>query len=156
MSQGKLKEGGVSPAVEGQLVPDFELEDQHGKAYRLSDFEGNIVFLNFWATWCAPCVEELPMMDSLNNKLRAKEFTMIAVSVDESWEEIKRFVQTLNREPTFLILRDPNKTIASKIYGSEMFPETYVIGKDRKLLKKYKGIKNWLDEKQVAFFESHF
>lgn len=142
---GKLAEDGISPPEQGELVPDFELQARDGQTYRLSDFEGSYVFLNFWATWCPPCIEELPSMDHLNQRLKARNFVMIAVSVDESWEEIDQFLARLNREPSFLVLLDAEKVVATEQYGTEKFPETYLISPQRRLLKKYPGAYDWTE-----------
>ncbi|MDB5036904.1 MAG: alkyl hydroperoxide reductase/Thiol specific antioxidant/Mal allergen, partial [Bacteriovoracaceae bacterium] len=77
--------------VLGKEVPDFELEDSKGQKHRLSDFRGNLVFLNFWATWCPPCIQEFPLMEALNQKFKAKSFSMIGVSVDQSWVDMGPF-----------------------------------------------------------------
>jgi thiol-disulfide isomerase/thioredoxin len=134
---------------------DFSLLDRQGKAWRPSDFQGNFVLLNFWATWCPPCIEELPMMEALNQKFKAKNFSMIAVSVDNSWEEIDKFFQKGGSYPSFLILLDSPKAV-SRSLGTEKFPETYLISKEGKILKKFVGPINWMNPKILAEFEDFF
>jgi len=146
------KSGVIKPKV-GDLVPDFVLPDQNGNSYLLSDFSGSYVFLNFWATWCPPCVEELPSLDGLNYRFKSKNFTMVAVSVDDSWKDIHKFLSKLNRRPSFLILRDNLKLVSSGMYGTDKFPESYLIGPKRHLLKKYIGAYNWLNEGKVKQIE---
>lgn len=153
---GAIKQDGVIRPKVGDIVPDFELYDRHGRLFRLSEFKDNIVFLNFWATWCPPCIEELPSMDALNHRLRTRRFTMIAVSVDDNWDDITRFLGRLTRDPSFLILHDPGKLVATELYGSEKFPETYIIGPDRRLLAKHKGALNWAQEESLQQIESLF
>lgn len=149
-SEARLAEASSSLPKEGELVPDFILEDRQGRAFQLSQFKGNFVFLNFWATWCPPCIEELPSMDALNGRWKTKAFSMLAVSVDDSWEPIDGFMSRLNREPSFLILHDPGKLVATGLYGVEKFPESFLIGPDRRLLKKYQGAFRWDDPKMLA------
>jgi len=144
-------ESGAKGSVE---FPDFELRDRSGRVWRLSDFRGNTVFLNFWATWCPPCIEEIPSMDLLNSRMRTRPFTMIAISVDESWGEIEGFLRRLNRSPSFLILHDPQKVYASGILGIEKYPETFVISKEGRLLKHYQGAVDWLSPKAVEEMRS--
>src|ERR1051326_7887498 len=66
----------------GQKAPDFSIKDQSGRLVKLSDFRGKVVFLNFWATWCQPCIREMPYMQKLNDRLKGRDFQMLAVSVD--------------------------------------------------------------------------
>jgi peroxiredoxin len=152
---GELKnQGAVSPPKIGEKVPDFVLKDRSGKTFQLSSFRGNLVFLNFWATWCPPCVEEIPAMEVLNQRFKAKKFMMIAVSVDDSWERIDTFLNALSHPPSFLVLLDEDKALTTGIYGTEKFPETYLIGPDGTLLKKFAGSYNWTDPKQLKEFET--
>src|SRR5207237_4252384 len=65
----------------GQMAPDFTIKDQNGHTVKLSDYRGKVVFLNFWATWCVPCVEEAPEMEKLNNTLKDRKFQMLTVAV---------------------------------------------------------------------------
>ncbi|MBN8554077.1 MAG: TlpA family protein disulfide reductase [Deltaproteobacteria bacterium] len=152
---GELKnKDASSPPKVGQKVPDFILEDRTGKKYQLSSFRGNLVFLNFWATWCPPCVEELPAMEVLNQRFKAKKFMMIAVSADESWERVDTFMSELNRPPSFLVLLDPEKQLTTGVFGTTKFPETYVISPEGILLKKYEGSYNWNDPARLKEFEA--
>lgn len=154
-SEAELKtDGQIKPEV-GDLVPDFQLEDAQGRVFRLSQFEGSLVFLNFWATWCPPCIEELPSMDALNQRFKAKAFNMLAVSVDDSWAEISRFRSRLSRAPSFLILHDPEKFVANQLYGTEKFPETFIIGPDRRLLRKFEGSVAWTQPELVELLQGY-
>lgn len=128
----------------GELVPDFKLQDRKGRWHKLSDFRGSVVFLNFWATWCPPCVDELPVMDALNQRYKAKNFTMVGVSVDDDWETVNEFFQDRGKFPSFLVLLDSKKDVTTLSYGTSKFPETYIIGPTGILLKKYIGAFNWL------------
>lgn len=142
----------ISAPQIGKEVSDFSLTDKDGHAYRLSDFRGNIVFINFWATWCPPCLQEMPYMEALNQKLKAKSFTMVAVSVDRSWSDIVSFFSNQGRQPSFLVLLDAEKLVSAG-YGSTMYPETYVIDRKGRLLKKYIGAVDWLEPRILEEFD---
>jgi thiol-disulfide isomerase/thioredoxin len=128
----------------GSLVPDFKLQDRKGRFHKLSDFRGNIVFLNFWATWCPPCVEELPLLDSLNRRYSAKPFTMIAVSVDTNWQTVNTFFRDVKKTPSFLVLLDSSHKVAQDLYGTYKYPESYLIDAEGRLIKKFVGAYNWV------------
>src|SRR5437773_3272106 len=66
----------------GQQAPDFSVKDQSGKVIKLSDYRGKVVFLNIWGTWCAPCVQEMPEMETLYQTYKDRKFQMIAISID--------------------------------------------------------------------------
>src|SRR5947208_10546178 len=74
----------------GQMAPDFTIKDQNGHPIKLSDYQGKVVFLNFWATWCVPCVEEAPDMEKLNAKLKDRKFQMVTVAIDTDWKPVNR------------------------------------------------------------------
>jgi len=141
----------------GSSAPGFSLKDRAGKSFSLEQFRGNLVLLNFWATWCPPCVKELPSMEYLNQHFKAKNFTMMAVSVDESWAVIDEFFgrdRFFSRQPpSFLVLRDPEKRVAEGLYGCTGWPETYIISPTGQLLKKFEGEVNWTDKKIIQKLE---
>ncbi len=138
--------------VVGQAVPNIALQDESGRTYRISDFKGNLLFLNFWATWCPPCIQELPLMDAVNQRLKAKNFTMIAISVDDSWSKVREFYSSLSRPPSFLVLLDPKGQLTSGL-GVSKFPETMLIDSQGRLIKKYIGAWNWMDAKILDEWE---
>ncbi len=147
----------AAPPSIGKPVPDFELKDLSGKKWKLSDFKGNLIFLNFWATWCPPCIEEFPAMEELNQRLKVKPFVMVAVSVDDKMEEIEGFLKRLGkRRPTFLILHDPDKTVTTKLYGTTKFPETYLIDQNFNLVSLYKGAEDWVSQGHLLEIERQF
>lgn len=140
----------------GDQVPDFTLADETGKTFRLSQFKGSYVFLNFWATWCPPCVEEFPSIMGLSEHFKTKNLVVIAVSVDDSWGLVKNFLDSLPQRPRFLILRDPDKKVTTEEYGTTKFPETYWISPEGKLIKKFVGAFPWMNPKYLNQFESVF
>lgn len=101
------------------------LDDQRGQLQALAQWRGKVVVVNFWATWCPPCIEEMPSMRNLHGKLKDDpRFVMIAVSADDSWAPVKEFFQ--KEPPTFRVALDASGNLARQ-YGTEKFPETYVI-----------------------------
>src|SRR5437016_13023048 len=75
----------------GQQAPDFSINDQEGRLFKLSDYRGKVVFLNLWATWCQPCIKEMPTMETLNRRFKDRKFQMIAISVDNEWQDVNTF-----------------------------------------------------------------
>ena len=128
-------------AIEGSTAPDFTLKDLSGKDVRLSDLRGKIVILNFWATWCPPCREEIPSMMSLNKAMVGKKFQMLAVSQDEGGKEAIEayFSKSSNNLPALI---DIDQKIG-KMYGLTGVPETFVIDKNGVILKKVVGAMDW-------------
>jgi thiol-disulfide isomerase/thioredoxin len=129
----------------------FELPSLRGGAKKLDDYAGKIVLLNFWATWCPPCIEEMPSMRRFHAKLAADpRFVLVAVSADESWEPVKRFFG--DDPPAFEVLLDEGGELARK-YGTTMFPETYVI-RDGKIIGFIEGPRNWDDWFAAGYVEA--
>jgi cytochrome c biogenesis protein CcmG/thiol:disulfide interchange protein DsbE len=114
----------------GAEAPDFELTDANGKKWSLRELRGRPVLINFWATWCAPCVEEMPTLETLNQ--HAGDLVVLTVSVDESWEPVKKFFGAKGTK--LAVLLDSEK-VAAKKYGSEKFPETFLIDREGKVQK---------------------
>ena len=115
------------------LAPDFELSGIDSKTYHLSDFRGQVVVLNFWATWCTPCVLEMPSLERLHQTLKEKGLRVIAVNMDDPGTEagVKKFVESYGLN--FAVLRDPNYSAAGK-YGVSGFPETFFISREGKFI----------------------
>lgn len=130
------------PLVVGKEAPDFALTDLNEKPYRLSDFRGKVVFLNFWATWCAPCREEMPSMEVLNKNFEKDGLVILAVSIDRvtTTKDIPPFVKGLNL--TFPVLIDSwGKT--DKPYKRMGVPETFIIDQQGIVREIIIGPKDW-------------
>ena len=130
-----------SQAVEGSTAPDFTLKDLNGKEVRLSDLRGKIVVLNFWATWCPPCREEVPSLMRLNQAMAGKQFQMLAVSQDEGGKEAVEayFKKSSNSLPALI---DSDQKVGKR-YGLTGVPETFIIDKNGIILKKIVGGLDW-------------
>jgi peroxiredoxin len=138
-------------AMEKEGVPDFELAQMDGKKLRLSDYRGKIVILNFWASWCNPCVEEFPSMMKLIEEFKG-EVVIVAVSSEESKPDIETFMKAFQLpKPNFNVVWDPDKAVMQK-YGVEKVPESFLVGRDGKLIRKVMGIENWNTPDAIEFF----
>ena len=124
----------------GSPAPSFELDDLNGLKASLESLQGRVVFLNFWATWCKPCEEEMPAMERLYLELAGTEFEMIAISVDSSPERVSTFRDDLGL--SFPILVDTDKVVANR-YQSFKFPETYLIDREGVLVARFIGPREW-------------
>jgi peroxiredoxin len=130
----------ASPVGEGHPAPDFTLRQLDGSEIALSSLRGRVVLLNFWATWCKPCEEEMPAMERLHAKLGGPDFELLAVSVDEGDDEVRAFRDRLGLG--FTILRDPEKQAATA-YQTYRFPESWLIGRDGNVVARYIGPRDW-------------
>jgi peroxiredoxin len=124
----------------GGATPALELEDVEGKVHRLADYKGKVVLLNFWATWCAPCEEELPAMQRLHRELSGGAFELVAISVDADQAPVLEFRERMGLG--FTLLLDSDQRVA-RSYQTFRFPETLLIGRDGVILERYVGPKDW-------------
>jgi cytochrome c biogenesis protein CcmG, thiol:disulfide interchange protein DsbE len=138
---------GSRPPRIGKAAPDFTVQDADRKV-TLSEFRGQVVVLNFWATWCPPCVEEVPSLVEMQRRLKDKGVTVLAVSVDEDENAYKEFLKV--HGVNLVTVRDPaRKTTA--LYGTLKFPETYVIDRDGVMRRKFIGAVDWTDPEITQF-----
>ena len=128
----------VASAAINKPAIDFALKDLQGRTVKLSDQKGKVVFLNFWATWCPPCREEMPSIERLHDRVNGKDFIILAVSLDQS--DIRSFVQKGNY--TFKILLDPKGDIGRQ-YGVTGIPTTFIIDKNGIIKQKAVGSRDW-------------
>ena len=131
----------------GTAAPDFSVQDAQNKV-SLSQFRGQIVVLNFWATWCAPCVEELPSLVEMQRRLKDKGVTVLAVSVDVDEGAYKQFVKDHN--VSLLTVRDPSGK-SNGLYGTFKFPETYIIDRKGVMRRKFIGAVAWTEPEITDF-----
>ncbi len=124
----------------GDPAPDFSLVDMQGKTWTLSELKGQVVFINFWATWCPPCLKELPSMQKLYATLPADKFKMLAL-LNKDKMTLAEFVAN-QKGITIPILDDSQNTIGSKYFLTGL-PETYIIDKQGTLVEKFIGPAQW-------------
>lgn len=145
-----LQSAKYEPLAVGKPAPDFSLADLNDKPYRLSDFRGRVVFLNFWATWCKPCREEMPSMEILNKNFEKDGLVVLAVSIDRvtTSKDIPPFVKGLNL--TFPVLIDSwGRT--DKPYKRMGVPETFIIDQQGIIQEIIIGPRDWtrIDNLQI-------
>ena len=131
------------PVVAGTVAPEFELPGLDGKQHKLSEYRGKVVFLNFWATWCKPCAEEIPSMQELHENLKAFPFEIVAVSVDKDGPEvIEPFLKKYG--VTFPVLHD-RKGKVKELYKTTGVPETFILDQNGVIAEKVWGPRDWAD-----------
>jgi peroxiredoxin len=127
-------------ATVGKPAPDFDTLDLDGKIWSLSKLKGKVVFINFWATWCSPCREEMPSMQRLYTKLPKDKFEMIALFNNDKKPAVRNFVSQLGL--TFPILSDEHNFAGTK-YGLTGLPETFIVDKQGVIREKIIGPAKW-------------
>jgi peroxiredoxin len=130
-----------SASLVGSQAPEFSLTDLSGNAMRLANFKGRVVFLNVWTTWCEPCREEMPSMQSLYTRLRGPDFEMLGVNADQGDRAVvEQFVR--DHGITFPVLPDPDLQIADR-YGVTGYPETFIIDRNGRVVDHQLGPRDW-------------
>jgi peroxiredoxin len=127
----------------GGATPALELEDVDGKLHRLSDYRGKVVLLNFWATWCGPCREEMPSMEALRASLQGRPFVVLAINVGEGARVARGFGDKMSLQFPLLLDRD---TKTSKAWGARILPASFVLGPDGRIRYSYLGAIDWTAE----------
>ncbi len=122
------------------LAPDFALQDLKGKTWKLSDLKGKVVFINFWATWCPPCREEMPSMEALHRDMADKPFQILTILSNDEPKMADTFAR--KNGYTFPILVDRDGAV-SATYGITGVPETFIVNADGLLLRKFIGPYDW-------------
>ena len=138
----------MHPAQTGKPAPDFTVSDG-STTVQLSKYRGKVVVLNFWATWCGPCIVELPSLLQLHHD--QPNLVVLGVSIDEDPDAYQTFIA--RRHVDFTTVRDPSQS-AAKLFHTEMWPETYIIDRNGKIRSKYVGATDWSDPEIRAFLES--
>ncbi|MFP5210860.1 MAG: TlpA family protein disulfide reductase [Acidobacteriota bacterium] len=123
----------------GKVAPDFTITDG-SQTLRLADYRGRVVLLNFWATWCPPCVEEMPSLLKLHHDM--PNLVILAVSIDDDADAYHRFLTTHHVD--LITIRDPSES-APKLFHTDMWPETYLIDRKGIIRSKFIGAQDWSD-----------
>jgi cytochrome c biogenesis protein CcmG/thiol:disulfide interchange protein DsbE len=124
----------------GKPAPDFVLQDASGKAWKLSSLKGKVVFVNFWATWCKPCRDEMPSMEALNRAMADKPFQMLSIIFNDDLDMAKSFAK--RQGATFPVLSNPSQEL-TQAYMITGVPETFLIDADGILKQKFIGPYDW-------------
>jgi len=126
---------------QGDKAVAFSITTDQGKPVALKDFPGKVLVLNFWASWCKPCVEEMPSLNEFARRMQPEGVTVLGISVDHDDARYKKFLKDANI--SFLTYRDDRADIAAA-YGTYKYPETYIIDKQGKVVEKIIGEEFWL------------
>jgi len=136
----------------GAPAPNFTLPDLKGKMVSLADYKDQVVLLNIWATWCRPCVEEMPSMEKLHQELKGEKFVILAVSIDEAGvKAVRPFMK--KHKLTFPALIDSAGTINS-LYQTSGVPESFIIDKQGRILEEIIGPRDWAAPGALKYFRS--
>ena len=153
----------ITPVAPAPLAPPVHALASDGRPFTLADAKGQVLFVNFWATWCPPCREEMPSMLQLGRELSERhpgKFRMVAVSVDEGWDAVREFF--LGRLPSGIqFLLDPGQQVTKDYYCAARhgqctefkFPETYIVDASGKLVAYVVGPRDWNDPAAQRFLE---
>ena len=129
---------------------EIQLKDVFGNTVSLSDFRGNVVFLNFWATWCPPCVIEMPSMQKLHRRFKDKNFVMVAINSQETDTQVKSFLNKYKL--SFTALLDSSGEVGTW-FDVNAFPTTFVLDKEGRIIGRALGPREWDSQASVALFD---
>ena len=139
---------GARPGLTGKPAPDFTVSDGTTTIH-LASYRGQIVLVNFWATWCPPCVEEMPSLLQLHHD--RPDLAILAVSIDEDPDAYNRFIARHRVDLT--TVRDPTQS-AAKLFHTEGWPETYIIDRQGIIRRKIVGDPDWSNPEIRSFLKS--
>ena len=138
-------------AVDESTAPDFTLESLAGEHVRLEELRGQVVLINFWASWCGPCRQEMPVLDRLHQRYQSTGFTVLGVNVEGEAAPAKSIVD--KTAVTFPVLIDAGQSV-SKLYDLKAMPSTVVVDRDGKVRFVHRGYKPGDEEKYVEVVKS--
>jgi cytochrome c biogenesis protein CcmG, thiol:disulfide interchange protein DsbE len=138
---------GSRPPHVGSPAKEFTVADSD-HSVSLNQYRGQVVLVNFWATWCPPCVEELPSLMTLQERMKGRGLVVVGVSIDVDGDAYHRFLKLHNIN--FVTVRDPEQKVAS-MYGTSGWPETYIIDRQGVLRRKFVGPVDWNAPDVIAF-----
>lgn len=139
------------PSVAGRRAPDFTLAAADGKQFHLSDLHGKVVVLDFWASWCPPCVEEAASLNALQERISSQGGTVVGISWDDDVAAYQKFLQ--EHQVNFPTYRDDNRKIGTN-YGTVMIPEAYLISRDGRIARKIVGPQDWSSPELTAALDT--
>jgi peroxiredoxin len=135
-----------------RLVPDFELQDQEGRTFRMSDMRGRVVVLNFWTVTCGPCIEEMPSLVELARILDERDdVEIVTISTDRSWDEVRTVMPP---GAPLRVLLDPDRAVVRGRFGTRMYPETWIVDRHGVIRLRIDGARPWSSAIAVDAIES--
>jgi peroxiredoxin len=136
----------ASSGLEGRSAPDFALKSSTGENLRLSEYRGEVVMVNFWATWCGPCRQEMPLLDELYQRYERVGFNLLGVNIDDDSRKAMQMIEELG--VNFPVLFDSRKEV-SKLYEVEAMPVTVLIDREGNVRYVHHGYKPGYEEKYL-------
>jgi len=137
----------AASSLEGQPAPDFVLKSSSGENLRLSEYRGDVVMINFWATWCAPCRQEMPLLDDLYARYERVGFTLLGVNIDDDKRRAMKMIDELGVK--FPVLFDESKEV-SKLYDVEVMPTTILVDREGNVRYVHHGYKPGYEDKYLT------
>ncbi len=141
----------ASSSLTGQTAPDFALRSSEGSNLRLSEYRGEVVMINFWATWCGPCRQEMPLLDDLYTRYERVGFKLLGVNIDDDSRRAMRMVEELG--VSFPVLFDESKDV-SRLYQDEAMPVTVLVDRSGTVRHVHHGYKPGYEEKYLTEIRS--
>ena len=138
--------------VAGDSAPGFEVTTDSGRKISVDNFGGRVLVVNFWATWCPPCINELPSLNAMAAELKGDGVVVLGISVDKDKAAYDKFLKKVKLN--FETSRDPGADISAE-YGTFKYPETYVISREGKVLEKFINEQPWMSREIVARLRSY-
>tara|TARA_R110002096_G_scaffold6409_2_gene29729 strand:+ start:48615 stop:49112 length:498 start_codon:yes stop_codon:yes gene_type:complete len=136
----------ASSGLEGQQAPDFALKSSTGENLRLSEYRGDVVMINFWATWCGPCRQEMPLLDELYSRYERVGFNLLGVNIDDDSRRAMQMIEELG--VNFPVLFDARKEV-SKLYEVEAMPVTVLVDREGNVRYVHHGYKPGYEDKYL-------
>jgi len=149
---GLIASSGLAASdLAGQTAPDFSLRSASGQNLRLSEYRGDVVMINFWATWCGPCRQEMPLLDELFTRYERVGFSLLGVNIDDDSRRAMKMIEDLG--VSFPVLFDENKEV-SKLYQVEAMPVTVIIDREGTVRYVHQGYKPGYEEHYLTEIRS--
>ena len=136
----------ASSGMQGQPAPDFALKSSTGDNLRLSEFRGDVVMINFWATWCGPCRQEMPLLDELYQRYNRVGFNLLGVNIDDDSNRAMAMISELGVD--FPVLFDSSKEV-SRLYNVDAMPVTVLVDREGNVRFVHQGYKPGYEEKYL-------
>lgn len=135
----------------GQEAPDFALKSSSGQNLRLSEYRGDVVMINFWATWCGPCRQEMPLLDDLHSRYSRVGFNLLGVNIDDDSRRAMEMIKELGVD--FPVLFDESKEV-SQLYQVEAMPVTVLVDREGRVRHVHHGYKPGYEQKYLTEIRS--